>query len=739
MTDSSALDRLLGVSLLSAAGLVLELALTRLISVIYFPPYVFAVLALAVLGIGLGAALSIWFPALRQQQQLPRCAAGAALTTIALLLLLLLTPAPRQIVLVGVLLLLPYFFIGLALTTLFSTNAARSQTLYMADLIGAGLGVLLAIPLLNILAPINTILLAGVLFSLAAYFFHAGRVLALPLSVMILSLALLLTNIAYSWLRLDLASIDPQKPIAEALAQPGATILETRWDAFARTDLIQPADGELPRIYMDGAAGSVMPPIVDNTNTLINDIGFFPFATDQPRRVLVIGPGAGLDVWFGLRSNAREIVGVEVNPASVEIVRQYDRFNGGLYDQPQVTISIDDARSALERDRSQYDLIFLSQVVTFTAERTGFALTENTIYTVEAFAQYWSHLSDDGVLAIKLYDDITAERALATILTMLEQQGISNQMALQQIIALADPRHNPPIPLIMVQKKPYSEQDSLIYGRILRDLGFAPLFLPHLWIQPPLDAIWNGSQTFADVIAASSADLSPTTDDRPFFYQFERGIPANLQGLWVILALVITLTVIFVGFAHRKSAAGKLRYAPIYFGGLGIGFMLVEIAIIQQTRIFLGHPTLAVTAVLATFLIGGGLGSGLAGRWFARVPIHLILFALAGLLLLWMIAWAPLSARLLDASPAARMLLVTLCMLPFALLMGVPFSYGLRLVGAVDEKLVALAWVINGVMTVAGSALAVTVAILFGFSAVLLLGVLAYLVCAITAYVAPHP
>jgi hypothetical protein len=734
MTQSNLLDRLIGISLLSAAGLLLELSLTRLVSAIYFPPYVFGVLALAVLGIGFGAALTSWIPAFRESKYLPFYVASGGVSIVVLLLLILFTGVAQYLFPSVVLLTLPYFFMGLALSNIFSNSSGSSQNLYMADLIGAGSGAILAIPIMNLFGPLNSILLAASIFGIAAYTLSAEKLPLIPIAAIILSGVILLTNISQNWLQLDISRISSEKPLADTMAQFGAELLETRWDAFARTDLVQPAGVELPRIYMDGAAGSVMPPVVDRSNTLFNDIGFFPFATDQPERVLVIGPGAGLDVWFARQTNAREIVGIEVNPASVELVQAFDRFNGNLYRQPNVTITIDEARSALQRDDSQYDLIYLSQVVTLTAERTGFALTENTIYTVEAFSQYWSHLNENGVLAIKLYDDITAERALATILASLEQAGIPNQVALQHIMILADPAHNPPIPLIMVRKSPYSENDSRVYGRILRDLNFAPLFLPYLWVQPPLDTIWEGVETFSSIVTTSSADISPTTDDSPFFYQFERGIPQDLQALWTILVVVIIITMAFVVLMQRHMSLGKYQFATLYFAGLGLGFMMIEVAIIQQTRLFLGHPTIAVTTVLATLLIGGGLGSGIAGRWFLRIPILAIFGLLLVLVSLWAILWNPLSGSLLGSPLLVRISVVIITLLPIALVMGMPFSWGLRVVGEIDQKLVGLAWVVNGVMTVVGSAASVTIAMLSGFTAVLFAGLLAYIVCTITAY-----
>lgn len=733
MQNQQSANRFITLALLSGASLLLEISLTRIFSVVFYPPYVFAVLALAILGIGLGAALATWRARLRAAEMPPLYIVLIGVTALLLLGTTILTAANDLRPLLVILLILPYFFIGLALTSIFSNHAAESTTLYMADLLGAGLGAALAIPIMDAVNPLNGALVAIVLFGLAAYSAHPRGLPLLQIAFTLFVLVLLGGNLVAKWFTLDITTLYTEKPVQEGLGLLGQ-VIETRWDSFARTDLIEPGDGGPLRLYLDGAAGSIMPPAQSN-DFLLRDIGFFPFATDQPEKVLIVGPGGGLDVWFALRSGAQEIVAVEVNPQSVALVEEYASYNGDLYAAPNVKIVVDEGRSLLQRDKTLYDLIFLSQVVTLTAERTGYALTENTIYTVEAFREYLAHLTPDGVIALKLYDDITAERALSTILAALREEGMSDAEGLRHLLVLADPSNEPPIPLLMLRKSAYTRDDSLVYGRILRDLNFTPLFLPELWIQPPLDAIWDGTKTFSAVVADSDSDISPTTDNRPFFYQFERGLPADLQILWAILAAVALGASLLLVYSQRTLTLRSLRITPLYFAGLGIGFIMIEVALIQQTRLFLGHPTLAVTTTLGTLLIGGGIGSGIAGRWLAkRLPIALLISALVFILLLWMLLWPGLSQSLLGADLMLRLLSVMLSLLPLALLMGMPFALGLRAVGTISTQQVALAWAVNGVATVLGTVGAVTLAILSGFNAVLLAGAAAYLLAAVFAH-----
>jgi len=721
--------RLLGTAILSASALLLEIALTRLFSLIFFPPYVFLILSVAILGIGIGAAATALRPAMARSIGLSLGSLAAALCAILLLLFAVYGRPVDMQILLFVLLALPYACFGLVISLLFSEHAAASRILYMSDLIGAGCGALLAIPLLNRFGAVNAILLAAIGFTFSALYFSGGRDRIAALICIGIGGAAFATNVGGPLLTIEPSKLAPEKPIAAALTE-GARILRTRWDAFARTDLVDPGAGRPLRIYVDGGAASVMPTEAARKE-LLGDIGFFPFATEQPERVFIIGPGAGLDVWFALQSGAKQISAVEVNAASTELVEAWSLYNGALYDRPEVTVIADDGRSALRRSREQYDLIYLSQVVTLAAERGGYALSENTIYTEEAFSDYLDHLDADGQIALKLYDEITLTRAVSTALASLRRRGLDDQQALQHLMAFIDGRSSPPAPLLLIGASAFSEDDSLVLGAIARDVGFKPALLPHVLVQPPLDAVASGSHSFDLIIAGSDANIAPATDNRPYFFQFEKGIPSSLVPTVALAVAAVGVVALATVAQWRRASTLVQRGYPLVFGMLGIGFITLEIYAIQQTRLFLGHPTIAITLVLVTFLVGGGLGSGLSQALshplIERRP-QLAAAAVVILSLLWSWLWSLLSALFLAETLMTRAVIVALSLLPLALCMGVPFPQALKAIGSLDKPQVALAWSINGLMTVVGSILAVALSITLGFSAVLWLGASAYLV-----------
>ena len=721
-------QRLIGTAVLSASALLLEIVLTRLFSVLFFPPYVFLVISIAIFGIGIGAALPALRPVMAHSNRLALYCCGATLATLLLLLFAVLGASLDLQILLLPMLALPYLLFGLAMSSLFSQDPAASRLLYMSDLLGAGVAALIAIPLLDSFGAINSALIAALGFALAGLYFVTHRHRWIVLLSIGLPAVLFATNVAANLLDIDMSSLATRKPITGPL-NSGGKILRTRWDAFARTDLLEPGDGGPLRIYVDGGAASIMPSAAAQQD-LIRDIGFFPFATEQPERVFIIGPGAGLDVFFALQGKAKAVTAVEVNPASVALVDEWRGINGNLYDQPEVQVIVDDGRSVLRRATEGFDLIYLSQVVTLAAERGGYALSENTIYTEQAFADYLAHLDEGGQIALKLYDEITLTRAVSTALSALRNLGLTDQQAMKHLLVIVDEKSDPPVPLLMIGADPFAKDDALVLGAIAREVGFTPLLLPHVMAGPPLDAIDGGEVSFDALVAASAEDISPPTDDRPYFFQFERGVPTSLIPLTIVVALVsLPLLMLFLRQWHRTDRPVP-RYMPAFFAMLGLGFIALEIYAIQQTRLFLGHPTFAVTVVLATFLLGGGLGSGISQRFFrdrldARPQLATALIVI--LAIIWSLVWPLVNQDLHSASLIIRGLVVILFTLPLAMSLGIPFPQALDFIGRGDRRQVAVAWSVNGLMTVVGSVVAVLLSITTGFTSVLWLGCVAYL------------
>ena len=146
-------------------------------------------------------------------------------------------------------------------------------------------------------------------------------------------------------------------------------------------------------------------------------------------------------------------------------------------------------------------------------------------------------------------------------------------------MAFIDSRSNPPVALLLIGVAAYNEDDSLVLGAIARDVGFRPLLLPHVLVQPPLDTVASGTQTFDAIVAASDVDISLPSDDRPYFFQFEKGIPFMMVHL-VSLTTVVTAVLVMIFALRLRGARGVLqRGYPPFFAMLGIGFIAIDLAV----------------------------------------------------------------------------------------------------------------------------------------------------------------
>ena len=235
-TSAAPPQRLLATAILSASALFLEIVLTRIFSVLYYPPFVFFIISFAILGIGVGAALPALRPAMADERRLVLYAAGATVTTLLLILIAVLGAALDLQIFLFILIILPFMFFGLAISSLFTLHPSASRLLYMGDLVGAGIGAVAAIPLLNIFGAIDAALVAAIGFALAGIYLYSKRHRLVVVMSSVAAILAFVLSATSDILAVDMAALATPKPIVQALSAAG-TILQTQWDAFARTDL----------------------------------------------------------------------------------------------------------------------------------------------------------------------------------------------------------------------------------------------------------------------------------------------------------------------------------------------------------------------------------------------------------------------------------------------------------------------------------------------------------------------
>jgi len=785
---------LAGIFLMSFSLLAFEIALTRILSVMLSYHYVFIVISLALLGLGAGGIFIHLF-----RRRIPHgsgrfgsLALFASLfsLSIPLSVIVMTRIATSSILLYCLLLFIPFFFAGALLAEVFRMLPTFSSWIYGMDLVGAAAGSLGVVLTLNVLRDINTIFLLALTASIAALLIatmvrgkNAKGVIISTLSFVIV-LGLLGSSLFGSRLADIPVGTNQAKEIHQALNEPSlqGEIFETRWSAFGRTDLVAYRnDPEEMAIYIDGTAGTPMYRFngdSDNLDSRVQSLktsfpGYLPFLhlpEEEKNNALIIGPGGGRDILLALLGGVGKITAVEVNRELVDIVREYAPYNGGIYtDFENVTVIVDEGRNFLKRQKEKYDIIMLSLPVTNTSRSLeGYALTENFLFTTDSINDYTEHLTDEGRLIVVSHDMVETLRLLSISLAALGQRGVDSAAAMEQIYIIGSDSY----PVFVLKKTPFESAEIALIHQSIHQLGYDPLssYLPgngqgstnyHVeeghfnelsTLNLSLRGIGRGEISFSDLERAleeESIDVSPVTDDSPFFYKFEKGIPQAVSlVLWasvIMLSLVIVAPLIYwkkrayYREAHLRNRRGlnkdPLRFV-VFFTMLGIGFMLVEISAIQRFILFLGQPVLSLAVLLFSLLVGAGIGSMYSGRFASGKilkVIAIISMSIVALLLVYAFSLPLILKQLLGLELAIRLLATVALLAPLGFLMGFPFPLGLRLLKEVRmENYIPWMWGINGISSVLGSAMTIIVAISFGFTEALLLGAACYFAAFLT-------
>lgn len=735
---------------LAAVGLAYEVTLTRLFSLIFQYHYVFLIVSLAVFGLGIGAALGYVTRGRARAGALGPVALALSVALIGTAVALAGIRSASLTGLAAAIGLVPFLALGWLNATIFGRYAPHSALLYGADLFGAALGLAASLALVQTVGAFGSVLvLASAVALAAALLAWDGRraVLLAAGALAVLGIGLAAADVV----RFDPAALrdaPPDKTMTHVLRDPAARaeLIDTRWSAFARVDLVRIADEALRYVFTDGGAGSVMvrfdPANPDEAAWLEANTDNLPFAiAPRPRRVLILGAGAGKDVIQARLAGAEAITAVEINPTMVALTNDYAGYTGDVFRLPGVTTVVTDGRNYVERSNAQYDLIYLNLVYSQAATPGAAALAENYIFTREALAAYWDHLSADGRIGAVTHNGPEGIRLFLGALDMLQREGYSLREALDRVTLTArrttDPQARTTV--VTVDRAPWTPERAQALRDLIAGRGMSILYIPHVNEQL-LGGLATGDVTLEQYIAGNEEfNYFPTTDDRPFFYHLQPGLPDALATLLrAVIALgLLYVMVVIIAWNPRQAALGRRAAWLGYFALLGAGFMLVEIPLIQRFNLLLGAPALALIAVIGGLLLGASAGSLLSGRVpLARLPRLVTVAALAtGLGVLAGAALYPaLIARALPLPLALRLALTVLMLAPLGVAMGTAFPSGMRLAGVADPGGIPAHWGANAVASTLGSTLATVLAMSYGFRAALLLGAAIYLVVALYAW-----
>ena len=467
--------------------------------------------------------------------------------------------------------------------------------------------------------------------------------------------------------------------------------------------------------------------------------------------VCIIGVGGGRDILSALAFQQKSVLGIEINPNIINTVNGfYGDFTGHLDRNPIVTFVNDEARSYITRQDTKFDIIESSFIDSWAATAAGaFVLTENSLYTVDAWKIFLEKLKPQGVLTFtRWYDEAAPDeiyRLTSLARTSLLELGVQDPRA-HIIIVRKDNGAT-----MLVSRSPFSAQDVETIEKVSRKMNFQILLSPAAFTDPMLTTLASNkdlSQFYSDF----PANILAPTDDTPFFFNTVRfkdmfnllsgegrsnssinTIAYFILGVLLITVIGLSYLCIIVPIMSKERARPPRRAWPLlgYFLAIGLGYMFIEIALMQRLIIFLGHPTYALSVVLFALLLSSGVGSLLTSR-FSNSPGNRADVICLGLLLLSLLVFE-ISTPLLTspyraAANITRTLIAIGILFPLGFFMGMAFPLGMKRASLSTSALTPWLFGANGAMSICASVLAVIISMGFGISATFWTGAFCYAV-----------
>lgn len=792
--------------LTAICSILVEVLLTRVLSVVMWYHFTFAVVSISMLGIAAGAMHGYRaFPRIDDDSQNAR--AFRERIPLALMLLGLSVAVPVALMMRwvetptyswrGALLLLvyflacalPFFFSGYITALIFRCGAGRVSGLYAIDLLAGASGCLLAIPLLDHLGGIGSLLMISAALSVGslvqAWRADDRRGVRMGAFVALAFLGLIGVKAATSTVDVHTVKL--------SLREELGTILESKWNSHSRLavlDYYHPdgRDGaeflawglsdrytkRLPHQYLITIDGGSETPIAELKGELKEhdylewDVTSIPYHVRPEAKTLVIGAGGGRDLLTSLYFGSQDVTGVELNRGIVEwMLGTYAEFSGHVYTRPGVKVHVDDGRNFIRSSSDRFDVVQISMVDTFAATAAGaYSLSENNLYTAEAFDEYLDHLKDDGLFSMNRFFLEPPQQTLRVVTLAreaLERRGVKDAARCLVVVRKNSPHGNNG--LVMMKKTPFTDGELAKVNEVVERCGFEPIAVPGIDLKNPFTAYLQSSDV-ESFYRAYPFDIRPPTDDRPFFFntfkmsmlqdslRLRESIEVvrryNFDAVFIVFVLLVLACVSLLLFLFipllRASREGRAEVLPfthlLYFVWIGLGFIFIEVVLIQRFHLYLGHPIYSLAVILVSLLAFSGLGSAITSRWSdARLP-RVITITCAGIVVAVLaqeVYWPLLLRQTLGLDLTSRIGITVLSLVPMGLLMGAPYPAGLRVIASRSPESLPWVWAVNGAATVMGSIAAFALAMVLGFRLVLVLGGLCYAGALLTARASLHP
>jgi hypothetical protein len=798
-----------GVFMVTLATLMYEILLTRIFSVTMWYHYAFLAISVALFGMTVGALLVYLLPAYfapeRTHYHLALSAWLFGISIVPSFLTHASIPfVPENHSLVNiyatafsyVVISVPFVFSGICVSLALTRFPRQIGRLYAADLAGAAFGCLAVIVTFRFTDGPGAIIVAAVCAAIGAVLF-CSDVSARALKRRALVASVILAVLAGG----QAVAAAKQHPLFRLIWVMGhieARPLYERWNSFSRIQVT--GDPYTPHEPVGwGGLSSTLPAgttarellvgIDANARTLLTapegglehlqylryDVGNLAYHVRHDGRVLIIGAGGGRDVLSALVFGQKSVVAVELNGAIVDATnRRFGDFTGHLDRDPRVKFVTDEARSYIARQRARFDVIQASFTTTWAATAAGaFDLSENSVYTVEAWKLFLDHLTDRGILSFSRWylRDNPAEmyRLTALASASLKLEGVRDPRAhiivvrnVRDLTASSEPEEG----TILVSRRPFSEQDLATIDQVARVMKFQVVLSPRSAVDATFASLASGKNLDA-VAAAFPFNIAPSTDNQPFFFlmlrvqDILRGALWNHRGgevfthihvapvitLLVLLLIVVGLTLacIIVPLVLTTKKATLHGTGPLFtfFASIGFGFMFVEISQMQRLIIFLGHPTYGLSVTLFALLLSTGLGSYLTQKMGTQAltpeAVGLRFMPLLLVLILFGAATPYVVVAFQAVTTLVRILLAIVILFPLGIFMGMAFPLGMRVASGQYSAVTPWLWGLNGATSVCASVLATVVSLFAGISASYWTGGLCYAIACAALILAASP
>jgi predicted membrane-bound spermidine synthase len=810
----------------SLGTILFELTLTRIFSIVLWYDYAFMAISVAFFGLGIGAITVYVFNTKTKTQEkckehdesfvslriIQHTVTFAISIPIFLFIVgYIIPPSTNFIYLFYITSSIPFFFAGMSLALMYVAMPREISKLYFVDLGGAAAATLVLDPMMQNLGAEATLLSLAVIIGgtsvvsvllLFKTIHRRGKSAIQQRSVgrfgnntklyaiLVLGGTSILT-IAYIFGYTSILSVEPgeNKSLNERLADPSIQYMPPIWNSFSRIDVTQNSTMKydddpnkknvLASILIDADADTP----VYNWNGSVSDLqwiknymDFLPYEISDGRPInntLIIGSGGGGDILVALAGGSKKVTAVELNPSIITAVKKFGKSAGNMYNHKDVILFIDDGRRFITSSNSKFDMIVIKLVDSWAAQLAGgYALSENYLYTVEAFREYLQHLNQDNGMLVMVRWNIELPRLLPLVGESLRKEETANsiQQISRQILVVEDRLglyfgSNPertffPV-LVMIKNSPFTDSEISIANEKVAKNDAKVIAMPGQYIHPPYDRLLfknygrdgslqnitlnNDDTSFTPNLQESGSGLNIPTDDSPFYFAKER-VPKQMIMLLetiLVLAAVITAMLIYYSRINKIRSNGNTRFLILFVIFIGIGFMFLEITFIQKFLLLLGTPIMALTVILFSILLSTGVGSYLSGRLFDKKPYTAITVSipvLVGIVLFYYYFLQEIITAAISLQLSQRIALTLALLSPVGIFMGFQFPSIIKMAypfGSADEKrlnyngysskIITLLLGVNVIASVVGTVLAAISSMTLGFGGNLLIAVGSYL------------